>query len=36
MRIGVAFPHHVIGLNPSAIRYWAQTTEDAGYDDLAV
>jgi probable F420-dependent oxidoreductase len=36
MRIGVSFPHHAIGLDPLAIRDWAQAAEDLGFDHLVV
>jgi probable F420-dependent oxidoreductase len=36
MRIAVTFPQHVIGVDPIALRDWAQTAEGLGFDHLVV
>jgi hypothetical protein len=36
MRIGVAFPHGIVGDDPFAIRDWAQAVEDIGFDHVAI
>src|SRR5215207_2373379 len=35
MRFGTGFPHR-IGIDPDAIKHFAQTVERAGYDELLV
>src|SRR5690348_8582237 len=34
MRIAVTFPQHVIGVDPIAVRDWAQTAEGLGFDHI--
>jgi probable F420-dependent oxidoreductase len=36
MRIGVSFPHHAMGLDPAAVRDWAQAADDLGIGHLIV
>ena len=36
MQIGIAFPHHAIGMDPVVIRDWAQAAEDLGFDRLII
>jgi hypothetical protein len=36
MRLGISFPHHAIGADPTAIRDWAQAADDLGIDHLIV
>ena len=35
MKLGVSFPHDVIGTNPLEVRDFARSAEDAGFDYLA-
>ena len=36
MRIGVSFPHQVVGTDGVAIRDWAQAADDLGFDHIVV
>jgi len=36
MQIGVAFPHHAIGTDPSVIRDWAQAADDLGFHRVII
>jgi probable F420-dependent oxidoreductase len=36
MRIGVSFPHQALGVDPVAIRDWAQAADELGIDRLIV
>ena len=36
VRIGIVFPHQAVGVNPVAIRDWAQAAEDLGFDHIII
>src|SRR5262245_63520719 len=36
MHVGVSFPLHGIGSDPTALRDWAQASEDLGFDQVIV
>jgi probable F420-dependent oxidoreductase len=36
MHVGVSFPHHAIGSDPTALCDWAQACEDLGFDQVIV